>query len=109
MKGCCVAIGGKSMARDLGWKVSLQIGTDSSAAKGIASRRGAGKVRHIHTPTLWVQRQVYDTVISVKKVPGPENVADLGTKHLGHADMVRMLKKCSIEFVKGRHSLALRS
>ena len=31
---------------------------DSSAAKGIASRRGLGKVRHIEVHQLWLQDKV---------------------------------------------------
>ena len=39
-----------------GFAVVLE--TDSSAAKGIASRKGVGKVKHLETRTLWVQDQM---------------------------------------------------
>ena len=109
VRGCSIGLGAVSMVRDLGRQLRLVIRTDSTAAKGIASRRGAGKVRHIHTPTLWVQQRVFRKDLSVEKVAGPENVADMGTKPLASADMMRMLAKCDITFRGGRHSLALRA
>ena len=45
VKGCCIGLGGISMCRDFGRRYELIIHTDSSAAKGIVGRRGAGKVR----------------------------------------------------------------
>ena len=44
--------------KDLGVNMSITILTDASAAKGIASRRGLGKVRHIEVNQLWVQERV---------------------------------------------------
>eukprot|EP00973_Karenia_brevis_P049602 6883804-Karenia_brevis.AAC.1 len=41
----------------------LDVKMDASAGKAIASRRGAGKIRHIATPTLWVQKLVFDGII----------------------------------------------
>ena len=97
------------MAKDLGRTLRLVIKTDSSAAKGIASRRGVGKVRHLHTPCLWVQQRIFRRDLSVEKVPGPQNVADLGTKPVAAADMHRMLTMCGVSFRGGRHDLALRA
>ena len=95
------------MAKDLGQNLKLVIRTDSSAAKGIAGRWGVGKVRHLHTPTLWVQQRVFRKDLAVEKVAGPANVADLGTKPLAAADMHRCLTQCGICFRDGRHGLAL--
>ena len=46
------------MARDLGIELKGRIYTDSSAAKGIASRRGLGKTRHIAAHNFSVQEKV---------------------------------------------------
>ena len=35
-----------------------ELHTDSSAAKGMANRKGLGKVRHIEVSQLWVQQEV---------------------------------------------------
>ncbi len=42
------------MARDLGVSIGVNVKTDASAAKGIASRKGLGKVRHIDVSQLWL-------------------------------------------------------
>ena len=42
--------------------------------------------------TLWVQRLVADGKVTVKAVPGTQNVADIGTKILTH-DRIEELKK----------------
>lgn len=40
-------LGVQALACDLGWKRSVVLHTDSAAAKGVASRSGAGRIRHI--------------------------------------------------------------
>jgi len=60
----------------------VEICTDSSAAIGMCSRTGVGKVRHIATRWLWVQDAVREKQITLKKVDGATNVADMGTKSL---------------------------
>ena len=42
--------------------------TDSSAAKGIAARKGLGKARHIDVSQLWVQQEVHRNMITIVKV-----------------------------------------
>eukprot|EP00971_Amphidinium_carterae_P316995 6301827-Amphidinium_carterae.1 len=64
---------------DLGFTVSGRLNTDSSAAKGVASRRGCGKIRHLQIPTLWLQSAVQRKLFEMTKVHGPENPADLMT------------------------------
>ena len=50
VKGGSVALGIQSMMKDMGTdrdvRIGVKIHTDASAAKGIATRRGLGKVRH---------------------------------------------------------------
>ena len=70
------------MAKDLGADLGLDIYVDATAGKGIASRRGVGKIRHLHTSTLWVQRLVQDKECAIKKIAGEDNPGDFGTKHL---------------------------
>jgi len=84
-------IGMVSLAADLGFKVSADLGIDSSAAKAILQRRGISKLRHLHTKALWVQQSVANKVFDVFKKKGTENPADLGTKFL---DGNRVLEIC---------------
>jgi hypothetical protein len=38
------------------------------------------KPRHLATKTLWLQQKIADNIVRTRKVPGPENPADSGTK-----------------------------
>ena len=58
MKGASIGIGLRSMMRDFGVDLSIEIMTDASAAKGIPCMKGLGKVRHIEVSQLWMQDRV---------------------------------------------------
>ena len=90
LKGASVALDSQSMCLDLGEKLKIQLVTDSAAARGMIGRRGLGKVRHLEVGYLWLQDLVADKRITVSKVKGTENPADIGTKHLG----VQEIDKC---------------
>ena len=108
VKGTSIGLGAVSLFEDLGaGTLRLVVETDSSAAKGIASRRGVGKVRHLHTPLLWVQNLVAQKKLDVRKIDGKKNIADLGTKDLDQSKMQQFLSGCGYEFRNGRHPLAL--
>lgn len=76
-------IGLNGLAADIGIEVDIRLHTDSSAASGIATRRGIGKLKHLDTKTLWVQDQVERGIIKMRKVSGTDNPADILTKYLG--------------------------
>ena len=79
--------------------------TDASAAIGIASRRGLGKVRHVEVSQLWLQQRVADGGLSVQKVDGISNVADALTKHLGKSSLSSHTQSVRLGIRDGRHSL----
>ncbi len=91
---------------DLGVEVEVQVNTDSSAAKSIASRRGAGRVRHTEVRELWVQGRVAKGELTIVKVKREENVADGLTKHVDRQRMEQYMKACSIVRRSGRHELS---
>ena len=70
VKGASVGLGVQAMLRDMGFDFPLEIMTDATAAKGIASRRGLGRTRHIDVHYLWVQERVGNGDIALKKVWG---------------------------------------
>ena len=105
VKGSSVGMGVQSVLRDLGVNVKLQVLTDSSAAKGIASRRGLGKVRHVEVNQLWVQEKVADGSIELSKVSGEANLADALTKHVGREILERHLEATNQWLIEGRHAL----
>ena len=81
VKGCVEGLGMRTVAREMGRQVKLQLKTDSSAAKGAALRTGAGRLKHIQTNQLWVQERLSSGEITLKKIPREVNTADLFTHH----------------------------
>jgi hypothetical protein len=106
VKGASVGIGLRSMMSDFGIQMTIKVNTDASAARGIACRRGLGKVRHIQVNQLWVQDRVANGDIEVCKIHGKENVADILTKHANAEDIRVHLHKTGQTVTAGRHELA---
>lgn len=48
------SIGIQSILGDLDVQLDIEVYTDADAAKGIAERKGVGKVKHIETHQLWI-------------------------------------------------------
>ena len=88
--------------KDFGIIADGYLHVDASAAIGITQRKGLGKLRHLDTQALWIQDAVRTKRIHVEKVPGAENVSDIGTKHLDGPLLDKLLKIMSVEFRKGR-------
>ena len=97
------------MAKDMGRTLTPRLRVDAEAAKGIASRRGVGKIRHLDTTTLWLQRHVTEKKIQLLKIHGKVNPADLGTKHLERIAMWRYLDLLGFHKREGRSKLSLRA
>ena len=55
---------------------------DSSAARAVASRQGAGKLKHVQVQTLWLQGAVKQKIVKMAKVSGERNLSDMMTKAL---------------------------
>ena len=63
--------------------LQLSLHTDSSSAKAVASRRGAGmSTRHFQTRMLWLQERVAAKLLRVVNVATESNTADMLTKAL---------------------------
>jgi hypothetical protein len=70
----------------------MELEMDSSAAIAVMNRIGVGQLRHLEVKTLWVQQLVQEKKLTVKKIPGVTNTADIGTKILD----VTSIKKYSL-------------
>ena len=112
VKGATIVMGMQSMLRDFGVNVGILISTDASAAVGIASRRGLGKVRHIDVCQLWIQDHVAQGSIKLVKISGDHNFADSLTKSprpdqvaQGSRRIEQTLWKCAQSINPGRHRL----
>ena len=106
VKGAGIAIGLQNMLKDFDVEMKIEIRTDASAAKGIANRRGLGKVRHMEVSQLWVQEKVSEGRIKIVKVKGEDNIADALTKHVDHDNITRHLTGTGQRIANGRHELA---
>ena len=90
------------MTWDVHCTLELDIFTDASAAKGIASRRGLGKTRHVAVHFLWVQERVHNGDPKVSKVWGGDNPADLLTKYFTRDKMDKSMLIFGMEYMEGR-------
>ena len=72
----------------------------------MASRRGVGKVRHLHTQALWIQQQIADKRLTLQKERGDDNLADLPTRHVDRAIMLRHLTAMNFHIVFGSRKIA---
>ena len=111
VKSTSIGLGFVSLCEDLGMKFpnAVEIRIDASACLGIAARRGAGQIRHIATPTLWLQQAVHQGKVAVTKVKGTLNPVDLGTKHVDQGIITSCWKTMDFESRKGAGSNALKA
>ena len=80
-----MGLGLQSLLSDWGCEVSLEVLSDSSAARGHVKRRGLGKARHIQTRYLWLQERVAEGHVRVLCVLGKSKMADILTKNVSGA------------------------
>ena len=66
-------------------RILMYLYLDSSAARGVLSRRGVGRLRHLSCRVLWLQNLVVEKMLQVKAVLGTINPADVSTKRLSIA------------------------
>ena len=111
VKGASVSIGMVALLADMGVtpKKPISLRVDSTACLGTAGRRGAGRIRHIATPSLWIQRAVNDGRLDLSKVDGKDNPADLGTKVLGGPAINQILGRIGFVKLTGNSKLALKA
>ena len=102
-----LALGQLSLLRDLGHDLPVRIWTDGSAAIGISSRQGLGKLRHLDCHTLWLQHRLRKGVVEFRKVLGERIPADVFPKHLESAGKLRQLMELfGCDFRSGRPEAA---
>ena len=95
-----------ALLADWNYPVSLRVSSDSSAAKGTASRLGLGKLRHVDTRYLWLQERVHCGHLQVQKIPGTANPADILTKAVAGALLRSVMQRLGCTFESGRSGKA---
>ena len=107
VKGSSSGLGLQSLCKDLGFPVELEVLTDATAAKGIASRKGlSSKTRHIQVHYLWLQDKVAHNDFKLSKVWGQDNPADLLTKYLTRDKIDHAMKLFGLHILEGRSAEA---
>ena len=111
VKTSSIGLGSVHMVRDMGVKINtqLEIYMDATAGIGIASRRGVGRIRHIHTPAHWLQRTIHECRIVLHKVKGIINPSDIGAKYADSKTILQAWKQTGFVLLEGRSDLALRA
>ena len=95
------------MAQELNMKMDCKAHVDSSAALGIAGRRGCGKMRHIKIGMLWIQEKAEEGILAYKKIDGPENPSDMTTKGLAQNSIDKHMQTIGQEPREGKAKLGL--
>ena len=106
VRASCETLGFIALAMDLGSEMKSRLHMDSTAAQGIIDRQGLSKVRHLDVHLLWLQEQMARDAVPLVKVPGPDNNADLMTKYLQEAVLLRHVTRMCLEFRAGRSEKA---
>ena len=106
VKGASQGIGLQSISSDLGIKKPLTIHTDATAAIGICRRRGLGKIRHLAVADLWIQDKVKTGELTLVKVAGSENPADMVTKYVEGRLLEKHIKAINLQVEEGRAAAA---
>ena len=104
--GVAQGLGLQQTLKDLGFEYKVRVHSDATAAIGIARRRGMGKIRHLDCADLWVQEQVRNNKVSIHKVLGSQNPADVLTKYVSRDILDMSMKKCSMVTLSGRAACA---
>ena len=92
VKCACEALGVRTLCINIGWSLDIRFEIDVMVLNGILDRQGISKVRHIDVNCLWLQEQTAKKLVSLVKIAGEVNTADLMAKHLGNAVMLKHLQ-----------------
>ena len=109
VKGATEGLGLQAGLQDMGVDAGIQLKSDATAAIGIVSRLGLGKVRHLAVADLWVQQCIRSGKIACCKVPGPENASDAMTKALDGPLLWQHMHAIGLRKLSGRAEAAPQS
>ena len=90
-------MGLQTVMKELGWHYELRIQVDANATIGTLHRRGLGKLRHVEVEELWLQQEFSKKKISVSKIKGTDNTADIGTKAVKREVAENLMNKMGFE------------
>ena len=108
VRGGVEALGAMTLMKDMGRDTTATLVLDASVALGILQRQGVGRIRHLDVGALWLQETEAQKKVKWEKIKGENNPADLGTKYLGEAVILRHLAKLESYFMDGRAGAAVK-
>ena len=86
----------------IGMKAVVRIASTSSAARGICTRTGSGKVRHLLIKELWIQEAYRKKEFQLVSVDTLLNWADIGTKAHTSERLSSLLRQMPLRLVEGQ-------
>ena len=97
VKASTEMIGMRTLMRELGNDVCVAtLMTDASAAHGVIHRQGTGRMKHIHTSSLWIQERALNRDLVFRKIPREGNSADILTHFWQPAKIHEMLERIGV-------------
>ena len=91
----------------IGMQLDVTIASDSSAARGICTRTGSGKVRHFSIKELWIQEACRKKEFQLGSVDTLLNWADIGTKAHTSDRLTSLLRQMPLRLEQGQTKQAL--
>eukprot|EP00435_Cladocopium_sp_Y103_P000224 s2640_g1.t1 len=73
--------------------------TDSSSARRLACREGAGPIRHLSGKILWIQEKTQDGSVDLRQVPTAENVSGIARKVLARQRLLYLMHETGLLFI----------
>jgi hypothetical protein len=92
-RGACAAVFLSTFMNEVRLPAGVpELGTDSAAGIGMASRLGPARVKHIQMKQLFVQQLINAKRVALRKIPGKDNSSDIGTKVLPTRELLSYVK-----------------
>ena len=102
VKAAAIGLSIQALMADGNEKYDLILYSDSSAARGTASRRGSGKLRHVQTRYLWLQERVSENSLKIASVGTHHNISDMCTKPVSKECSEKRMNSMCQEFHSGK-------
>ena len=98
VSGIIDGLGIRNLLREFGADFKLRSFCDSSAARGILNRSGAGRIKHLELHHLWVQGFVQAGEVTINWIPRQQSPSDGLTHGSSAADFWRNMKGLQLQF-----------
>ena len=102
VKAASIGLSTQALMADWNEKYDLVLYSDSSAARGTASRRGLGKLRHVQTRYLRLQERVSDKSLKIVSVGTHHNIISQTCVQSQLAKNVEIMKTMCQELHSGK-------